>query len=249
MSGKLETVPRLIFATILLAATAGPAAAKWTRPGFSLPGGARPPVLVPCPDLFVGTRNAKHEERPRADWTERARANLAAALRAGPVGRAVELRFGACDEPSALLDEARSTVNFRNSDLLLKVPPGTFPLPDSDPRRLKGLKGLKGRYEYGIGADLAARLRAAYGEADYGLFFTMHDGYATAGDKAGRIAGAFIGVPFFLPPHYANSMLVDLRSGAILWTHMDGAVGGDLREREGAARRMEQATRGFPGTR
>ncbi|HEU0098296.1 MAG TPA: hypothetical protein VFQ67_05915 [Allosphingosinicella sp.] len=233
-------------AAALLAA--GTAEAKWTKPGFSLPAGPKRAVLVPCPDLFVGTRNSRGEERARADWTERARANLAAALRAGPVGRAVELRFGACDEPSALLDEARSTVNFRNSDLLFKVPPGTFPRPGDGAQALKGLKRLKGRYEYGIGADLVARLRSAYGDADYGLFLTMHDGYSTPGDKAGRIAGAFIGIPFVLPPHYANSMLVDLRSGAILWTHMDGAVGGDLRDPDEAGRRMEQATRGFPGT-
>jgi hypothetical protein len=225
---------------------AGAAEAKWTKQGFSLPAGSRPSVLVPCPDLFVGTRNSRHEERARPDWIERARANLAAALRAGPVGRAVELRFGACDEPSALLDGARSTVNFRASDQLFKVPQGTFPLPDDDLRRLKGLKG---RYDYSIGADLAARLRSAYGEADYGLFFTMHDAYATLGEKAGRIAGAFIGMPFRLPPHSANSMLVDLRSGAVLWTHMDGAVGGDLRDPDEAALRMVQATRGFPGTR
>lgn len=223
---------------------AGAGEAKWTKPGFVLPAGSRPSVLVPCPDLFVGTRNSRHEERARPDWIERARANLETALRAGPVGRAVELRFGACDEPSSLLDEARSTVNFRASDFLFKVPSGTFPLPGND---LKRIKGLKGRYDYGIGADLVARLRSVYGEADYGLFFTMHDGYATAGDKAGRIAGAFIGIPFLPPPHYANSMLVDLRSGAILWIHMDGAVGGDLRDPDEAPLRMEQATRGFPG--
>ncbi|HYJ83785.1 MAG TPA: hypothetical protein VEW26_13205 [Allosphingosinicella sp.] len=236
-------------AALLLAAGTAGAAGNFTRPGFSIPAGSRPSVLVPCPDLFVGTRNAKHEEKLRPDWVGRARANLAAALRAGPVGQAVELRFGACDEPSALLDEARSTVNFRTSDWLFKVPPGTFPRPGDGAQALKGLKRLKGRYDYGIGAELVARLSSAYGEADYGLFFTMHDGYATPGDKAGRIAGAFIGHPFLLPPHSANSMLVDLRSGAVLWIHMDGAVGGDLRDPDEAAKRMEQATWGFPGTR
>lgn len=229
----------------LLLAIAPPAFAQYLKQGFALPAERRASVMLVCPDLFVGSINSRQEQVLNPEWTRTAYANLAAALAAGPIGSAVDLRLPPCDaaEKTALLEKLRVEVNTRNSDVMFRVPPGTFPLAGND---LKALKGLKGRYAYKIDRDLLAQVRSTYGEADYALFLTMHDAYTTSGAKAGKIAGLFVGIPNAMPPHYANSMLVDLKSGEIVWTHMDGAAGGDVRTPEGARKRIGQATKNFP---
>lgn len=231
-------------AGVLLVLTT-PGNAQFLKRGFALPPDGKSSVMVVCPDLFVGTIDSRQEQVLNPDWTRGAYANLVAALRAGPIGSAVDLRVPACDaaQKTPLLEQVYREINLRNSDVLFKVPPGTFPLPDNDLRRLKGLKG---QYSYALNRDLLAQLRSTFGEADFGLFLTMHDAYTTAGAKAGKIAGALIGVPNTMPPHFANSMLVDLRNGDIVWTHMDGAVGGDVRTPDGARKRILQAARNFP---
>ena len=62
-----------------------------------------------------------------------------------------------------------------------------------------------------------------------------------------RIFGAFLGVPVVSPPHYADTFLVDLNDGGIVWIHYDGAVQGDLRQRESSRRRLDDLWRRFPG--
>lgn len=86
----------------------------------------------------------------------------------------------------------------------------------------------------------------------------MHDAYATSGQKLGSVLGATVagmvsppGSPAAmraLPPHYGNSMLVDLKDGSVVWFHGDGAFGGDPRTLAGAQKRMGQAMEHFPGT-
>jgi len=229
-----------------LLAAAMPAEAQFVKQGFQFPKDHKASVLMVCADLFVGSLDSKQAQILDPDWTRTAYANLGDALRAGAIGRAVDLRVPACDPAvkTPLLEQVYQDINKRTSDMLFKVPPGTFPLPDNDLRRLKGLKG---NYTYRIDSGLMAQVRSTFGEADYGLFFTMHDAYTTSGAKAGKIAGLFIGIPNQMPPHYANSMLVDLHNGEILWLHMDGAVGGDPRKPEGAQRRVAEATAHFPG--
>ena len=229
-----------------LLASATPADAQFVKQGFQFPKDHKASVLMVCADLFVGSLDSKQVQLLNPDWTRTAYTNLGDALRAGPIGKAVDLRVPACDPAvkTPLLEQVYKDINMRTSDMLFKVPPGTFPLPDNDLRRLKGLKG---HYSYQIDSALMAQIRSAFGEADYGVFFTMHDAYTTPGAKAGKIAGLFIGVPNQMPPHYANAMLVDLHSGEVVWLHMDGAVGGDPRTPEGAQRRIAEATVHFPG--
>ncbi|MES2443613.1 MAG: hypothetical protein V4574_12350 [Pseudomonadota bacterium] len=241
-----------IVAAATLAGVAAPAQAQYLKPGFALPEGRKARVMLVCPDLTIGSMNARHEEAVNPDWTRTGYANLRAALAQGPVGKAVELGFADCDPAEAAPDwlaETRTMVNLQMSDLMFRVPPGTFPLPNNDLRTLRGKKIKTDQFRYGIGPARAARLRAELGAADYAFFLLSHDSYSTPGEMTGRIAGLFIGIANHPPPHYANSALVDLADGTIVWTHMDGGVEGDMRKPEGAALRAAQVTKRFPGVR
>lgn len=235
-----------IFGVALLALPS-PAAAQFLKPGFTLPADRKPVVVVACPDMIVGSLNTRGEEEANAEWTRTAYARLSDALKAGPIGTLAALRFAPCDPivKTPFGELLHNHINLRNSDVLFRVPPGTFPLPGND---LKLIKGLKGNYAYHLDRTLIDQLRANLGEGDYVLFLTMRDSYSTPGLKAEKLLGAMIGIPNQMPPHYANTMLVDLHSAEIVWTHMDGAVGGDPRTSDGAARRIAQVTRHFPGT-
>jgi hypothetical protein len=241
---------RFALALVLLAAPAvAIAAAKYQRPGFQLPADRKAEVLVAYPEHFIGSLDSRGEAVANPEWTAAAWANMREALLSGPVGKAVTLRFmpeeGAA---SPVMVEAREAFKWRTTEVILGGPQGSK----------WGDKVKRGQYAYTIGTDIAARLRQEFGPADYALFFTMHDAYATPGKKIGDMLGAMaVGVvggsgaaatARDLPPHFGNAMLVDLSDGSVVWFHGDGAFGGDPRDKAGAIKRIGQATTGFPGT-
>ena len=48
--------------------------------------------------------------------------------------------------------------------------------------------------------------------------------------------------------HAGYAGLVDLRSGDVLWLNADGAMGGDVRDADGAKKRVGQLLEEFPGS-
>jgi hypothetical protein len=214
------------------------------KPGVSLATDRRASVLVLYPELFVGRLDSDEQQMADPVWTESAHANLASALAAGPVGHAVDLRFmtQAAAESSPAVARGRAAFLTISSDIIFSVPQGTAGTATA----------RRGHYDYTMGSEVVAQLKALHGEADYALFIQMHDGYATRGHfltSTTRAMLAPVGTPDsvrHLPPHHGNAMLIDLRDGAVVWFHGDGAFGGDLRNQEGAARRLSQAMSNFP---
>ncbi len=60
--------------------------------------------------------------------------------------------------------------------------------------------------------------------------------------------GCLIGVCVIIPAgvHIGYAGLVELETGNIVWFDTDLAMGGDVREVDGAAKRVEQLLAGFP---
>jgi hypothetical protein len=48
--------------------------------------------------------------------------------------------------------------------------------------------------------------------------------------------------------HIGYAGLVDLRTGDLLWLNADGAMGGDVRDKEGSEKRARQLLEDFPGS-
>ena len=201
-------------------------------------------LLVMRPDVTVGSMTTGGMVEPRADWTEQARANVIAALKAENAERGgrttiLERRNalpGISADTVAELERLHAAVG---QSIALHKYMGAY-LPT---KRRKGL-------DYTLG-EQAVELGRKTGH-DYALFLHAEDAIASTGRTAIQVlgvAGCFIG--FCAPSGGSNQMayasLVDLRTGEVVWfnvlqtgSQLPGVKFGDLRSPEGAAQMVER---------
>ena len=202
-------------------------------------------LLVMRPDVSVGSVTTGGMVEPRADWTEQARANLIAALKAQQAERG----------GNAIIMERRDSL------------PGIAPETVAELERLHyavgqsiALHRYSGRYlptkrgkglDWTLGED-AVRLGQRTG-MDYALFLYAEDSFASTGRVALQVLGVAGCVVGFCAPNiggggqYAYASLVDLHSGDVVWfnvlqtgTQIAGINMGDIRKPEGAAQMVDR---------
>jgi hypothetical protein len=202
-------------------------------------------LLVLRPDVTVGSLTTGGMVEPRADWTEQARTNIIAALRAQQSGRGGKLHIlerrnqlsGVSDQDVADVERLFYAVG---QSIVLHKYLGAY-LPT---KRGKGL-------EYTLGED-AVRLGQKTGY-DYALFMHAEDEVASTGRIALGVlglAGCFVG---FCAPNVGGSAqldyagLVDLHTGEVVWfnvvragSEVPGIKFGDLRTPQGAEQMIER---------
>ncbi|HJU77838.1 MAG TPA: hypothetical protein VJ597_07935 [Sphingomicrobium sp.] len=202
-------------------------------------------LLVMRPDVTVGSLTTGGMVEPRADWTEQARTNIIAALRAQQSGRGGKVTIlerrnqlaGATEQEVAEVERLFYAVG---QSIVLHKYLGAY-LPT---KRGKGL-------EYTLGQD-AVRLGQKTGY-DYALFMHAEDQVASTGRIALGvlgIAGCFVG---FCAPNIGGATqldyagLVDLKTGEVVWfnvvragSEVPGIAFGDLRSPQGAAQMVDR---------
>ncbi len=202
-------------------------------------------LLVMRPDVTVGSVTTGGMVEPRADWTETARANLLAALKAQQAERGGNVLVmdrrdslpGIEPETIAELERLHYAVG---QSIALHRYNGRY-LPT---KRGKGL-------DWTLGAD-AVTLGQRTG-MDYALFLYAEDSFASTGRVALQVLGVAGCVVGFCAPNiggggqFAYASLVDLRTGEVVWfnvlqtgTQVAGINIGDIRKPEGAARMVER---------
>lgn len=201
-------------------------------------------LLVMRPDVQVSSLTAGGMPEARADWTEQARTNIIAALRAQQAERGGKVQVlarrnelaGVNEETVADLERLHGAVG--NSIALHKYMGAYLPT-----KRRKGL-------EYTLGADAVALGRQT--GFDYALFMHAEDNIASAGRVALQVlgtAGCFIGIcaPSGGSSQFAYASLVDLRTGEVVWfnvvqtgSQLPGVKFGDIRTPQGAAQMVER---------
>lgn len=202
-------------------------------------------LLVMRPDVTVGSVTTGGLVEPRADWTETARANLLAALKAQQSGRGgnvlvLEKRDalpGVDAETVAELERLHYAVG---SSIALHKYSGAY-LPT---KRGKGL-------DWTLGEDAVALGRKS--KMDYALFLYAEDSFASTGRVALQVLGiAGCAVGFCAPNiggggQFAYASLVDLRTGEMVWfnvlqtgSQIAGIKMGDIRTADGAATMVER---------
>jgi len=201
-------------------------------------------LIVMRPDVSVGLVATGGMVEPRADWTEAARANLVAAIRAQQAGRGGNVRIlsrrdelaGVSADTVAELERLHAAVG--NSIALHKYLGAYLPT-----KRRRGL-------DYTLGAE-AVRFGQATGY-QYALFMYAEDSFASSGRVALGVvglAGCFIGfcAPMGGGGQFAYASLVDLRTGEVVWfnvlltgSQVAGISFGDIRKPEGAAQMVER---------
>jgi len=202
-------------------------------------------LLVMRPDVSVGSVTTGGLVEPRADWTEAARTNVLAALRAQQATRGGDVLVldrrdalpGISPETIADLERLHNAVG--NSIALHKYM--GYQLPT---KRGKGLDWTLGEEAVLLGQ------RSGF---DYALFVYAEDSFASGGRVALQIlgiAGCFVG---FCAPNvggggqFAYASLVDLHSGKVVWfnvlqagSQVAGIKMGDIRTPAGAAQMVDR---------
>ena len=197
-------------------------------------------LLVMRPDVSVGSVTTGGLTERRADWTETARANLIAAMRAQQAARGGNVTIlerrdqlpGVPAEQVADLERLNGAVS--NSIALHKYQGEYLPT-----KRGRGL-------DWTLGEDAVALGRKT--GFDYALFLYAEDSFASTGRVALQVlgvAGCFVG--FCAPTmggggQFAYASLVDLRTGKVSWfnvldarSQIAGIKFGDIRTPDGAA--------------
>jgi hypothetical protein len=202
-------------------------------------------LLVLRPDVQVSSITTGGLPERRADWTEQARTNVIAALRAQQADRGgktliMERRDslpGVSAEEVAELERLNAAVS--QSVALHKYLGYNLPT-----KRRRGL-------EYTLGQEaIEFGRKTGY---DYALFMHAEDSFASGGRVALQvlgIAGCFIG---FCAPNiggagqFAYASLVDLRTGEVVWfnvlqagSQIAGIKMGDIRSPEGSAQLVDR---------
>lgn len=225
--------------------TAVPAAAQEkaaVKPGFAMPVDRPVKILVFRPDVKVGSQSAGGVITPSAEWTANARKLLGEALVAAKPGGASEVVFmpELDGESETLLNEHRALFKGVATTVLQhRLFKG-----DRLPTKITG-------FEYTLGPGVAKL--GELGGGDYGLFVLTNDAFGDAGRKTLQAAGLLMSA--FLPfggmvssgVHAGYAGLVDLRTGDLVWLNADLKMGGDVRDADGAAKRVGQLLEDFPG--
>ena len=239
---------RKLTATLALVASLASSACVQTRQfadvQFTPPQGDYK-LLVLRPDVTVGSLTTGGMVEARADWTEQARANVIAALRAQQAGRGGKLEIlerrsqlkGLSEQEVADFERLFYAVG---QSIVLHKYLGDY-LPT---KRGKGL-------DYTLGED-AVRLGQKTGY-DYALFLHAEDQVASGGRIALGVLGLAGCVVGFCAPNIGGATqldyagLVDLKTGEVVWfnvvragSEVPGIKFGDIRTPEGSAQMVER---------
>jgi hypothetical protein len=200
-------------------------------PGFTARPAASRLVIVPA-DMELFSISAGGLVEPRADWTEQAQQNLAAAL-ARETGRlgtnTSQLTVAQMDdfaEVAALHRAVAGAISIHHF--------GNLKLPTKNDR-----------LDWSLG-EAVQPLKAKTG-ADYALFTFLRDTYASKERKLTMLGMALIGawMPGGEQEGYAS--LVDLNTGRVVWFSGLNRMWGDLRDGGSANETVDALLKGFPG--
>lgn len=242
----MSMIRKALAAALVLAAAGIPAAAHAqlgglertaVREGYQLKPGS-PRILVFRPRVSVGEQTTGGMNEPNAEWTETARAQIAAALEKEHAARGSQL---------VMVDSAEEEGDLGPLIADYTALFGTVAQNVLEHRMIgmgNRLPTKRDRFDWTLGEG-AARLKALGG--DYGLFLFTHDSYGSDGRKVVQGLALLLGaglVPSGVHIGYAG--LVDLDTGDLVWLNVDTQMGGDVRTAEGAEKRVRQLMEEFP---
>ncbi len=212
------------------------------RDGVTItPGQTR--IMIMQPNIKVGSMSTGGLFEPNAEWTATARKLIDAQVRQQLAGQGITLV--AQPEIAAGSDGPQNPVQQYRA-LFPVVAKAVMEFQFFLGNRLP-TKKRPGVFDYTLGSGIASMPGAQ--DADYALFMFTEDAYGSAGRKAAQLlmAGLF-GVAIAPGVHVGYAGLVDLKTGDLVWLNADPEMGGDVRETDGAVKRVGQLLANFPGT-
>lgn len=213
-----------------------------TKTGFSLPANSGKKILLFRPTIKVGAQSTGGMFEPSAEWTDDARGHIGRSLDAyhRQLGNQVTMA------PELVGDDARFLAE--NMALFSVVANSVIHYQFFVGNRLPTKKrdNRTDTFEWTLGPQVAELAGAS--DADYGLFIFTEDHYGSTGRKMLQVFAAMGGVGITSGLHIGYAGLVDLKTGDLLWINADLQMGGDVRNAEGAEKRVRQLLEEFPGS-
>lgn len=242
----MNVVSRLAAAILLAFSAVGVAPAQERtaiKQDFQLPANSGKKILLFRPAVSVGAQSTGGLFEPNADWTDKARLNIETALakRQASLGNSVILPPESYGEQARLVEEytnlfgavARAVVSYQ------------FFVGNRLPTKKRDNKA--GVFDWSLGEGVRELPGAK--DADYALFIYNKDAYGSTGRKLLQaVALLGPGIAVKSGEHLGYAGLVDLKTGDLLWLNADGQMGGDVREADGAEKRVSQLLEEFPGS-
>ena len=236
----------LFFALLASTSFAAPASAQErtaSKQGFVLEPNSGKKILVFRPTVVMGSQSTGGLFEPNVAWTDEARRNLDNALATKQTKLGNETIFA----PDPVGDDAQKLQE--HMALFEAVADSVIEYQFFTGNRLPTKKrdNKSDVFEWSLGKEVASLSGAA--GSDYGLFIFNEDQFGSTGRKLLQVVAMFgPGIAVKSGEHKGYAGLVDLKTGDLLWLNADGAMGGDLRDPEGAEKRVLQLLEEFPGS-
>lgn len=213
------------------------------KQGFELNSASNKKILVFRPAVSVGAQSTGGLFEPNAEWTETAKTNINRAL------SDLQKNLGnqIIDAPESFGTDAQNLQE--HMALFAAVSQSVIQYQFFVGNRLPTKKrdNKADVFQWSLGAGVAKLPGAA--DADFGLFIYNKDAYGSTGRKLLQIAALLgPGIAVKSGEHKGFAGLIDLKTGDLLWLNADGAMGGDVREADGAQKRVGQLLEEFPGS-
>lgn len=241
----MRFISRAAVAALLVACVITPAAGQErtaVKNGFSLTPQSGKTILVFRPTVRVGAQSTGGMFEPNADWVDQARKNIDEALgkRQEKLGNTVVPAPASYGEDAQLVEEYAALFAAVSQSVIQYQ----FFVGNRLPTKKRDNKAEV--FEWSLGRGVASLPGAK--DADYALFIYNKDAYGSTGRKLLQVAAAFGGIGVTSGEHAGYAGLVDLKTGDLLWLNADRAMGGDVREADGAEKRVSQLLEEFPGS-
>ncbi|MES2336477.1 MAG: hypothetical protein V4537_00075 [Pseudomonadota bacterium] len=212
------------------------------RQGFTLPAKSGKRILLFRPLVRVGAQSTGGMFEPNADWTDKARSNIQAALTA----RQATLGNQVIEAPVAFGTQAQLVEEYSNLFGAVARAVVTYQFFVGNRLPTKKHDNKAGVFDWSLGEGV--RNLPGAQDADYALFIYNKDAYGSTGRKLLQAFAMLGGVGVQSGEHVGYAGLIDLKTGDVLWLNADGAMGGDVRETDGAQKRVGQLLEEFPGS-
>lgn len=213
------------------------------KEGFELPANSGKKILVFRPKVSVGAQSTGGMFEPNAQWTDQALAHIQSAL----IKKQQSLGNTVIVAPEAYGDQAVAVQEHTNlfGAVASAVVNYQFFVGNRLPTKKRDNKA--GVFDWSLGEGV--RNLPGAENADYALFIYNKDAYGSTGRKLLQIVALLgPGISVKSGEHIGYAGLVDVKTGDLLWLNADAAMGGDVREADGAEKRVNQLLEGFPGS-
>lgn len=239
-------IGRLLAALLLALSTAGVAVAQErtaVKQGFELPANSGKRILVFRPKVSVGAQSTGGLFEPNAEWTDQARKNIDLALRK----QQESLGNVVLAAPEAYGEQARLVEEYTNLFDAVSQAVMNYQFFAGNRLPTKKRDNKAGIFDWSLGAGVQDLPGAK--DADYALFIYNKDAFGSTGRKILQVVALLgPGIAVKSGEHRGAAGLVDLRTGDVLWLNADFAMGGNVRDADGAEKRVGQLLEEFPGS-